>query len=151
MEPITRQAWGYYCRSNHDSTSDTYNCDSDNTWTAANLLAAQEIFPQGVLGDTVNSPFIRCASRGRRARSGSSCSTSGTSTGTRHDTDNGSKTMLGATQLAWLHGQLAKPEPVKIIVTDTQWLGTTVPSSVRTLSWANGGPTRRSDHDRRTR
>ena len=36
--------------------------------------------------------------------------------------------MLGATQLAWLQAQLVQPEPLKIIVTDTQWLGSTVPT-----------------------
>ena len=131
MEPITRTAWGYYCRSNHDSTTTAggVDDDSDNTWTAANLVAAQEIFPQGTLGDTVNSPvhslcqswvtgrvrFIMLDIRNVDRTSGTA-------------TDNSSKTMLGAVQLAWLEAQLIEPEPLKIIVTDTQWLGTTVPS-----------------------
>lgn len=129
IEPLTRQAWGYYCRSNHDSTTETSNCDSNNTWTAANLLAAQEIFPQGTLGDTVNSPvhslcqswvtgrvrFIMLDIRNVDRSAGSA-------------TDNSSKTMLGATQLAWLKQQLIQPEPLKIIITDTQWLGSSVPS-----------------------
>lgn len=129
MEAITRQAWGYYCRSNHDSTSAAYNCDSDNLWTAANLVAAQEIFPQGTLGDTNNSPVHSlCQSwvTGRVRFIMLDIRNTDRSPGT--NTDNSSKTMLGATQLAWLYQQLAQPEPLKVIVTDTQWLGTTVPT-----------------------
>jgi len=129
MEPITRQAWGYYLRSNHDSTSDTYYCDSDNTWTAANLVAAQEIFPQGTLGDTVNSPvhgLFQTWVTGRVRFIMLDIRNIDRSPGT--NTDNSSKTMLGPAQLAWLQAQLIQPEPLKIIVTDTQWLGSTVPS-----------------------
>jgi phosphodiesterase/alkaline phosphatase D-like protein len=131
MEPITRTGWGFYCRSNHDSTNTAggVNDDSNNTWTAANILAAQEVFPQGPLGDQVNSPvhslcqswvtgrvrFILLDIRNVDRSPGA-------------NTDNSSKTMLGATQLAWLYGQLTQPEPLKIIITDTQWLGTSVPS-----------------------
>jgi hypothetical protein len=131
MEPITRLAWGYYCRSNHDTTTTAggVNDDSDNTWTAANLVAAAEIFPQGALGDTVNSPVHSlCQSwvTGRVRFVMLDIRNIDRSPGA--NTDNSSKTMLGATQLAWLQGQLVKPEPLKIIITDTQWLGTTVPS-----------------------
>ena len=131
MEPITRTAWGYYCRSNHDSTTtaDGVDDDSDNTWTAANLLAAQEIFPQGTLGDTVNSPVHSlCQSwvQGRVRFIMLDIRNIDRSPGA--DTDNASKTMLGPAQLAWLQQQLIKSEPLKIIITDTQWLGTVVPS-----------------------
>jgi len=131
MEPITRTAWGYYCRSNHDSTTTAggVDDDSDNLWTAANLVAAQEIFPQGTLGDTVNSPVHSlCQSwvQGRVRFIMLDIRNIDRSPGA--NTDNGSKTMLGATQLAWLQAQLIEPEPLKIIITDTQWLGTTVPS-----------------------
>jgi hypothetical protein len=131
MEAITRQAWGYYCRSNHDSTTTAggVDDDSDNLWTAANLLAVQEIFPQGTLGDTVNNPVHSlCQSwvTGRVRFIMFDIRNIDRSPGA--NTDNSSKTMLGATQLAWVKQQLIKPEPLKIIITDTQWLGTTVPS-----------------------
>ena len=131
MEPITRQAWGFYCRSNHDSTTTAggVNDDSDNTWTAANLVAVQEIFPQGTLGDQSNSPVHSlCQSwvQGRVRFILLDIRNVDRSPGA--NTDNGSKTMLGATQLAWLYSQLQMPEPLKVIITDTQWLGTTVPS-----------------------
>ena len=129
LEPLTRQAWGYYCRSNHDSTTEGSNCDSNNTWTAANLIAAQEIFPQGTLGDTVNNPvhgLFQTWVTGRVRFIMLDIRNIDRSPGT--NTDNGSKTMLGATQLAWLQAQLIQPEPLKIIITDTQWLGSVVPS-----------------------
>lgn len=133
-EPLVRQAWGFYCRSNHDTstaTNGTTYDDTDNLWGAANILATQEFFPNGVLGDTVNSPvhslceswvqgrvrFIKLDVRNIDRTSGTAA-------------DNSSKTMLGAAQLAWLYGQLTAPEPLKIIVTDTQWMGTSVPSTV---------------------
>jgi hypothetical protein len=131
MEPITRQAWGYYCRSNHDSTTTAggVNDDSDNLWTAANLVAAQEIFPQGTLGDAANNPVHSlCQSwvQGRVRFIMLDIRNIDRSPGA--NTDNSSKTMLGATQLAWLQAQLIEPELLKIIVTDTQWLGTIVPT-----------------------
>jgi hypothetical protein len=130
-EPMIRQAWGYYGRSNHDSTTSAggVNDDSNNTWTAANLLAAQEIFPQGTLGDTVNNPvhsLCRTWVTGRVRFIQLDIRNIDRSPGTA--TDNASKTMLGATQLAWLQAQLVQPEPLKIIATDTQWLGSVVPS-----------------------
>lgn len=118
---MTQTAWGYYNRSDHDSTTD--GGDSDNAWTAANLLAMQEAFPFGALADP-NSPvhglyqawvmgrvrFIQLDMRN-------------TDRSPVANTDNSSKTMLGADQLAWLYGQLVMPEPLKIIVTDSAWIG----------------------------
>jgi hypothetical protein len=129
MEPVTRQAWGYYCRSNHDSTADADYCDSDNLWTAANIQAAQEAFPQGVLGDTVNSPvhgLFQAWVQGRVRFIMLDIRNIDRSPGM--NADNSSKTMLGPAQLAWLYAQLIQPEPLKIIVTDTQWLGSVVPT-----------------------
>jgi hypothetical protein len=92
-------------------------------------VAVQEMFPQGTLGDTVNSPVHSlCQSwvQGRVRFIMLDIRNIDRSPGA--NTDNSSKTMLGATQLAWLYQQLVKPEPLKIIITDTQWLGTAVPS-----------------------
>lgn len=41
-------------------------------------------------------------------------------------TDNSSKTMLGATQKAWLFSELSQPEPVKVISMDCPWIGAAV-------------------------
>lgn len=114
--------WGYYCRSDHEAGPD--NGDSDNAYTAANIAAAQEVFPFGTLGDTVNSPphglyqawvagrvrFIMIDIRNTDRSPGG-------------NTDNSSKTMLGATQLAWLEAQLIQPEPLKVIISDVGWMG----------------------------
>jgi len=129
-EPLVRQAWGYYCRSNHDTSSaTTYYDDTDNTWTAQNLLATQEFFPNGTLGDTVNNPaHSLCESwvTGRVRFIKIDVRNTDRTTGTA--TDNSSKTMLGPAQLAWLQAQITGPEPLKVIITDTQWLGTSAPS-----------------------
>lgn len=122
--PVTmiQTAWGYYCRSDHDSTTD--GGDSDNAWTAANLLAMQEAFPYVSPLPDPNSPVhglyqswvmgrVRFIMLDMRNVDRSPVA----------NTDNSSKTMLGATQLAWLEAQLALPEPLKVIVTDTSWIG----------------------------
>ena len=122
--PITQQAWGYYCRSDHDTTTD--GGDSDNDWTAANLLAMQEAFPYVASLPDPNNPVhglyqswvtgrIRFIMLDMRNIDRSPVA----------NPDNASKTMLGATQLAWLYGQLTEPEPLKVIITDTNWIGTT--------------------------
>lgn len=120
--PVTTSAWGYACRSDHDSTTD--GGDSDNAWTAANLVAFQEAFPYVASLPDPNSPVhglyqswivgrVRFIMLDQRNTDRSPVA----------NTDNGSKTMLGADQLAWLYGQLVMPEPLKIIVCDTNWMG----------------------------
>jgi PhoD-like phosphatase len=122
LATMVSQNWGYYCRSDHEAGPD--NGDSDNAYTATNIAAAQQVFPQGVLGDTVNTPvhglyqtwvvgrvrFIMIDIRNTDRSPGS-------------NTDNSSKTMLGATQLAWLEAQLIQPEPLKVIISDVAWMG----------------------------
>jgi hypothetical protein len=126
-EPLVRQAWGYYARSNHDSyeNSGTSNTDDyQNPAVVANIAAAQEAFPFGVLGDTVNSPVHSLCQAwvcGRVRFIMLDDRTIDRSIGA--NTDIGSKTMLGSVQLNWLYGQLLKPEALKIICTDTAWMG----------------------------
>lgn len=126
QEPMIRQNWGYYCRSNHDTYENVSQNTDDyqNPVIVANLVAAQEAFPQKTLGDTVNSPvhslcqswvtgrvlFIMLDDR-NIDRSPDA------------NTDNSSKTMLGSAQLAWLYTQLLRSEPLKVIITDTAWMG----------------------------
>lgn len=120
------RAWGYYCRSDHEAGPD--NGDSGPAsavpYIPCNIAAAQQVYPMATLGDTVNSPvhglwqswvcgrvrFIMIDIRSIDRSPGA-------------NTDNGSKTMLGAQQLAWLESELIQPEPLKIIVGDTQWAG----------------------------
>lgn len=117
------QAWGYYTRSDHEAGPD--NGDSNNSYTATNIAAAQQVFPYGTLGDTVNTPvhglyqtwvagrvrFIMIDNRNTDRSPGANA-------------DDASKTNLGAVQLAWLKSQLIQSEPVKVIVGDVQWAGT---------------------------
>jgi phosphodiesterase/alkaline phosphatase D-like protein len=119
---LTSRAWGFYCRSDHEAGPD--NGDSDNAYTATNIAAAQQVFPFGPLGDQTNNPvhglyqtwvvgrvrFIMLDIRNTDRSPGA-------------NTDNSSKTMLGALQLAWLKTQLTQPEPLKVIISDVQWMG----------------------------
>jgi hypothetical protein len=120
--PVTTSAWGYSCRSDHDSTTD--GGDSDNDWTAANLVAFQEAFPFAADLPDPNDPVqglyqsfvcgrVRFIVLDQRNVNRSPVA----------DADNGSKTMLGADQLAWLQAELVQPEPLKVIVCDTNWMG----------------------------
>lgn len=120
---MTAQHWGYYCRSDHEAGPD--NGDSNNTYTATNIAAAQQVFPFGVLGDTVNTPvhgLYQAWTAGRVRFIMIDVRNTDRSPG--GNTDNGSKTMLGATQLAWLENQLIQSEPLKVIISDVGWMGT---------------------------
>lgn len=135
LADMVSQTWGYYCRSDHEAGPD--NGDSDNAYTAANLAAAQQVFPFGTLGDTVNTPvhglyqawvvgrvrFIMVDIRNTDRSPGA-------------NTDNGSKTMLGATQLAWLESQLTQSEPLKVIISDVAWMGAATTSNGPDKWWS---------------
>jgi hypothetical protein len=123
LAAMVETTWGYYCRSDHEAGPD--NGDSNNAYTAANIAAARQVFPFGTLGDTVNTPvhglyqswvvgrvrFIMVDIRNTDRSPGG-------------NTDDGSKTMLGATQLAWLESELVQSEPLKVIISDVAWMGT---------------------------
>jgi hypothetical protein len=120
------RAWGYYCRSDHEAGPD--NGDSGPAaavpYIPVNITAAQQVYPFGTLGDTADSPvhglwqawtigrvrFIMIDIRN-------------TDRSPEANADNSSKTMLGATQLSWFCNQLIQPEPLKVVVGDTQWAG----------------------------
>lgn len=121
------QAWGYYCRSDHESGPD--NGDSGPIsavpWIPVNITAAQQVFPFGTLGDISGSdPPIglwQAWTAGRIRFINIDIRNTDRSPGAM--TDGPSKTMLGAAQLAWFYDQLTQPEPLKIIIEDTQWAG----------------------------
>jgi len=119
------QAWGYYCRSNHDAFETAgQNTDSDNTATTINIQAATEVFPFGTLGDS-RSPLVGLYQSwvcGRVRFIMVDIRNSDRSPSAA--TDNSSKTMLGTTQLQWFYGQLLMPEPMKVVISDTAWMGT---------------------------
>jgi PhoD-like phosphatase len=119
-------AWGYGIRSDHDSTTDGGDTGPVGAcpFTPFNIAAHQEVFPYGTLGDNINVPVqglyqtftvgrVRFILLDMRTQNRSPVA----------NTDNASKTMLGAQQLAWFYQQLVQPEPLKVIVTDTGWMG----------------------------
>jgi len=117
------QAWGYYCRSNHDSFETAgQNTDTDNTATTINI-EAQLRFSFGTLGDS-RSPLVGLyqswvCGRVRFIM----VDIRNTDRSPSDATDNSSKTMLGATQLEWFYSQLLMPEPMKVVISDTAWMG----------------------------
>lgn len=119
------RAWGYYCRSDHESGPDNGDSGPDSAvpYIATNIAAAQQVFPFGTLGDTASTPrgLYQAWTAGRVRFIMVDVRNQDRSPGT--NTDNASKTMLGPTQLAWFYNQLLQPEPLKIIVGDTQWMG----------------------------
>lgn len=122
LSAMVSNDWGYYCRSDHEAGPD--NGDSNNAYTQVNIQAAQQVFPFGTLGDTTNTPphglyqawvvgrvrFIMLDIRNVDRSPGG-------------NTDDSSKTMLGAAQLAWLQNQLIQPELLKVIISDVGWMG----------------------------
>jgi phosphodiesterase/alkaline phosphatase D-like protein len=52
------------------------------------------------------------------------------------NTDNSSKTMLGAAQLAWLLDELEQPEPLKVLLTDVGWMGPASLANAEDKWWA---------------
>lgn len=116
----------FYNRSDHDA-GPSDNGDSDLTdfpGNANSIAATQVFFPTGTLADS-RSPkvglyrtwvvgrvrFIQIDIRNTDRAPGANDQTA-------------AKTMLGATQLAWLKTQLTQPEPFKVIVSDVAWMGT---------------------------
>jgi hypothetical protein len=125
--PLTSTAWGFYVRSDHDST--TAGGDSGNTWTAANIAAVAEAFPQGTLANPDNPPHGLYQSFVMGRVRFILLDIRNTDRSPVANTDNSSKTMLGANQLAWLEQQLLMPEPLKVLCLDTSWIGNTSQSS----------------------
>lgn len=110
-----------YCTSDHEAGAD--NGDSNNAWTQANINAYKRVVPHLPLVDTRTPTagryqswvvgrvrFIMVDIRNTDRTPGAT-------------TDSSAKTMLGATQKAWLKSQLLLSEPVKVIISDVAWMG----------------------------
>jgi hypothetical protein len=126
--------WGFYCRSDHEAGPD--NGDSNNTYTATNIAAAQQVFPFGTLGDAGVPPrgLYQSWVAGRIRYIMTDVRNLDRSPGAA--TDDSSKTMLGAAQLAWLKTQLIQSEPLKIIISDPGWMGTATTSNGPDKWWS---------------
>lgn len=111
-----------YCRSDHDAGPGD-NLDSNTSSNQASIDAYKQVVPAYPLGygslPTVGLyqswvvgrvRFIMVDIRNMDRSAGLS-------------TQGPSKTMLGATQLAWLLSELDEDEPLKIIISDVAWMG----------------------------
>lgn len=109
-----------YVNSDHEAGPD--NGDSDNLYTAAFNTAYKQVVPARMV-DTGATPvgkyrtwvigrvrFILIDVRNTDRSPGANA-------------DDVTKTMLGATQKAWLKTQLLQPEPLKVILCDVPWMG----------------------------
>ncbi|HKX73518.1 MAG TPA: alkaline phosphatase D family protein [Candidatus Saccharimonadales bacterium] len=109
----------YYMRSDHDGGG-TDNSDAGGYY-AANQTAAKQVAPFPALANQPTDAlyfswvvgrirFIALDIRNAYRSPGADAQTAG-------------KTMLGATQKQWLKDRLLDAEPVKIILTDSPWIG----------------------------
>lgn len=111
-----------YIRSDHDGAEGD-NFDSTNPVAQNSINGLELAWPHSHFADS-RSPqtaLYHSVVIGRRRIIYIDIRTIDRSPG--NNTDNGSKTMLGATQEAWLRNELIQPEPWKTLVMDTQWMG----------------------------
>lgn len=120
LRAMLAKAWGYYIPSDHETGPD--NGDSDTAYMPYNIAARQELFPvptadagappHGLYTTWVAGRvrFIMLDVRNTDRSPGAAA-------------DNASKTMLGATQLAWFKSQLTQAEPLKVVISDSAWMG----------------------------
>lgn len=116
----------FYCRSDHEAGPD--NGDSDNAYTTTAIEAYEQVFPLWDLPD-VRVPTVglyRSWIIGRVRFIMTDVRNTDRSPGL--GTDNSSKTMLGATQKAWLKNELIDANDgirtyLKVWLNDTQWMG----------------------------
>lgn len=107
--------------SDHDRGPSNDNGDSNLPFNEFGIKAAKNVFPHQTLGDT-RDPTVGLYYSFVVGRVRFICvdiRNSDRSAGL--DPQNSSKTMLGATQKAWLKDRLLDPEPVKVIVSDEGW------------------------------
>ncbi|CAN5809444.1 hypothetical protein BH24ACT15_BH24ACT15_34830 [soil metagenome] len=104
----------FYCISDHECGLD--NADSNNAWNTVHDTVYKQVAPYA--GGTVRYHTwvvgrVRFILLDDKTPDRSPWA----------NTDNSSKTMLGATQKAWLFTQLSQPQPLKVIISDVPWMG----------------------------
>ena len=119
-----RDVPSFYVRSDHDAGPGD-NADQ-GTEAPASIQAYQDVVPHPPLADSRSPKHgLYFAFTVRRVRFIMlDVRNTDRSPGATDPTSSG-KTMLGATQKAWLLSELAGPEPVKVICSDVPWLGAT--------------------------
>lgn len=130
---LARDVPFYYCASDHEAGPD--NGDSDNAWTVAHIAAYKRVAPHRLVDKAANPRgrwqtwtvgrirFIMLDIRNLDRSPGLQVDTS-------------SKTMLGATQKAWLKAQLLQPEALKVIISDVGWMGPASTSNGEDKWWS---------------
>lgn len=123
--------------SDHDRGPSNDNGDSNLPFNEFSIKAAANVFPHQVLGDTVTTPtrgLYYSFVVGRVRFICVDVRNSDRSPGL--DPQTSAKTMLGATQKAWLKDRLLDPEPVKVIVSDEGWNHPATTASDRAAWWS---------------
>lgn len=116
----------HYIVSDHDDGV-TDNGDSNTAFNPANIVAYKTVTPHGVLNDTGGTTASRDQQWDEGRYSFFQIDVRNTDRSTGSGTDNSSKTMLGAAQLArllaWLDAATPAVNPALFILGDTQWMG----------------------------
>lgn len=122
LAEVLREVPTIYCRSDHDAGPGD-NLDSNTASNQASIDAYKQVVPAHTLAyaslptkglwtswvvGRVRFILLDIRNMDRSAGLG---------------TQGPTKTMLGATQLAWLLTQLDQAEPLKVIITDVAWMG----------------------------
>jgi hypothetical protein len=123
MQTLLRDVPSYYEVSDHEAGPD--NGDSDNAYTAAHIVAYKQVVPYGTLIDTAGTTTFRAQTFDCGRVSFFLIDNRSTDRSPGNNTDNSSKTLLGATQKAALKAWLLGPAPFKVILGDTAWAGPT--------------------------
>lgn len=118
FKTLVRTVPTMYVRSDHDGGGGD-NADPGPAYTA-NLTAYQQAVPHPPLVDASRGAFF-AFTYGRVRFVAIDTRNLDRSPGAAAQSS--SKTMLGATQKAWLNGELLRPEPVKVIMSDNPWYG----------------------------
>ena len=112
----------YYLRSDHDGGGGN-NADA-GAYYVANQTAYKQVVPHQPLVDQPTDALYTAWTVGRVRFIQLDTRNMYRSPGL--NTDDAAKTMLGATQKAWLKTELARPEVLKVVQSDPPWVGETV-------------------------
>jgi hypothetical protein len=132
LKTLIQNTATYYIRSDHDGGG-TDNSDAGAYYTA-NQSATKQVVPLPALANQPTDALYYSWVVGRVRFIAVDIRNMYRSPGA--DAQTGSKTMLGATQKQWLKDRLLDPEPVKVILSDSPWIGTATLSDGLDKWWA---------------
>jgi hypothetical protein len=120
LEQLLQEVPTLYARGDRDSVA-TDNGDTNTAVGLAAVNAWRQYSPRPPLGSPSSGSNHFAYSYGRVRYIVLDTKSNERSAGL--DPQGSSKTMLGATQKAWLITELNRPEPVKVVVSDVPWIG----------------------------